>query len=301
MPIWCRQCIAIDSCVFLLAWQYKAWQARELASLAAFCRTHPRVGHLHISTADPEFAESPSENDAVRDILESLPRGCTSLHLQGGVAVPYALYQAAERLPSLQCLTLQHLPYRWSYQEGSLPWPEGLLLQHGQRQGSAAAAAGSSAAGVQDLRHYITGKAQLPRAGSVREQLQQLVLEDTQAGGSRSPPSRTSAAQETPAAAPEAPSTTTPTAAAATAAAALQASARLHQGLYGVPVYRRFRRYWESYQLATGHLLRSAGARLCELHLEAPARTLGLDVVELLAAAGEDLAAAPAVCSSKWY
>jgi hypothetical protein len=213
--------------------QYTAWRAKDLESLAAFFGHHTSVGSLEIGSLEPEFPTTPSNLAALTRVLDGLPRGCTSLQLQGAVAVPYALYAAAERLPGLQCLTLQQLPYRWSYQEGALPWPRGLLQPE-------------PAGGPRDP----------AQAAALAQQLQRLGVSPGSGGGVREQ---------------------------------LRAAQRLHEQLYGRPVYGRFRDYWNSFQLAAAHLLAAAGRSLLELHLEAPARTLGLDLVSQLAAQGGPL------------
>jgi hypothetical protein len=224
-----------------------AWRARDLHSLAAFCAKHASIGALEISTAEPEFAATARNAAALKLLMDHLPAGCTSLQLRGWVAAPYAAYAAAQRLRGLRSLTLQQLPFRWSYQEGALPWPQGLLLRPGGEGGEQQRAGQPPGAAEAPVQQQGEPPGSPPTAAALARRLGRL---STSAGS------------------PE-----------AGAGEQLRAARRRHEGLYGAPVYRRFSEYWESYSLAAGHLLAAAGRGLRELHLEAPARTLGLDLV----------------------
>ncbi|GIL80073.1 hypothetical protein Vretimale_12894 [Volvox reticuliferus] len=60
----------------------------------------------------------------------------------------------------------------------------------------------------------------------------------------------------------------------------------LHVLMYGTAVYRRFRSYWLSYDGALAALILHRGRQLRELSLEAPARSVGLRVMDMLASQG---------------
>ncbi|KXZ47790.1 hypothetical protein GPECTOR_33g672 [Gonium pectorale] len=57
-----------------------------------------------------------------------------------------------------------------------------------------------------------------------------------------------------------------------------------HMLIYGPAVYRRFRGYWSSFERALAALLVRRGSQLVELSLEAPARSVGRRLLQLLAA-----------------